>query len=181
MLLLAALLLSPADPPKPAPAGKPVVVTVGPLKNTAPAAWKGEKPANLLRSHQFKLPAKDPALNAAEVAVYHEASPKVDAKFAEWKATITPPDGKTIDDVAKVTKQDLPGKAVAHRLDVTGTWKYRERPRDPKSKEELRAGYRVVWLVVTHADGATHVRLSGPSEVVGEHVKGFDEWVKGLK
>ncbi len=180
-MLLLALLMSPADPPKPTPAAKPVAVAVGPLKNTAPAAWKSEKAANLLRSHQFKLPAKDPTLPAAEVVVYPEASPKFDAKFDEWKATIIPPDGKTIDDVAKVTKEDLPGKAVAHRLDVSGTWKYRERPKDPKSKEELRSGTRVVWLVVTHTDGATHVRLSGPSEVVAEHVKGFDEWVKGLK
>lgn len=173
MFALAAFVILAADPSAP--------VKVGPLSAPAPAGWKSEKPSNRLRSHQFKLPAKDPALPAAEVAVYPESSPKVDDKFAEWKGTIIPPEGKSIDDVAKVTKQDLPGGAVANRLDATGTWKYRERPRDPKSKEERKAGYRVVWLIVTHGDEATHVRFSGPAEVVAEHVKGFDAWVKGLK
>ncbi len=167
---LVALAAGPADP-----------VKVGPLSAPAPAGWTSEKPSNRLRSYQFKLPATDPAGVAAEVAVYPESSPKVDDKFAEWKGTIIPPEGKTIDAAAKVTKQDLPGGAVANRLDATGTWKYRERPKDPKSKEELKAGYRVVWLVVTHGEEATHVRFSGPSEVVAEHVKGFDAWVKALK
>ena len=36
-------------------APKPVVL--GPLQNAPPATWVAEKPANLLRSYQFKLPA----------------------------------------------------------------------------------------------------------------------------
>lgn len=158
----------------------PVVVKLGSLSATTPADWKSEKPANLLRSHQFKLASGDPALADAEVAVYKEGSPKVEAKFAEWKATFVPPDGKSLDDVSKTAKWDLPG-AAAHVLDVSGTWKFRERPRDPKSKEEVKPEYRAVWVIVLQGEEATHVRFSGPEKVVAKHYPAFEKWVKSAK
>ena len=170
MFLLAALVA----------AADPVVVKLGTLSAPAPAEWKSEKPANLLRSHQFKLPAGDPGLADAEVAVYKEGSPKVEAKFAEWKATFVPPSGKTLDDVTKTAKWDLPG-AAAHVLDVSGTWKFRERPRDPKSKEEIRPEYRAVWVIVLQGEEVTHVRFSGPEKVVAKHYPAFEKWVKSAK
>ena len=41
--------------------------------------------------------------------------------------------------------------------------KYKERPFDPKSKEEIKEDYRVVWVIVTEKDETTHLRLSGPA------------------
>jgi hypothetical protein len=169
-LILAALVAS-ADP---------VVVKLGTLSATAPADWKSEKPANLLRSHQFRLVSGEPNVRDAEVAVYKDASPKVEAKFAEWKATFVPPDGKTLDDVAKSAKWDLPG-ATAHVLDVHGTWKFRERPNDPKSKEELRPEYRAVWVIVLQGEDAVHIRFSGPEKVVARHYPAFEKWVRSAK
>jgi hypothetical protein len=164
--ILLAMLVAAADP---------VVVKLGTLSAPAPAEWKSEKPANLLRSHQFKLPSGEAGLADAEVAVYKEGSPKVEAKFAEWKATFVPPDG-----VAKTAKWDLLG-ATAHVLDVSGTWKYRERPRDPKSKEEIKPEYRAVWVIVLQGEEATHVRFSGPEKVVAKHYPAFEKWVKSAK
>ena len=160
-------------------APKPVVI--GPLKNDPPATWVAEKPANLLRSYQFKLPSSDEANKPAEMAVYPESSPKYEAKFAEWAATVTPNVGTDPAKAIVQSKTELAGGAVAHRLDATGTWKYKERPRDPKSETELRENYRVVWLVITHSDGATHVRLSGPASVVTEHLPGFNNWLARLQ
>lgn len=160
-------------------AAKPVAV--GPLSGVPPAAWVAEKPANLLRSHQFKLPSGDESRPAAELAVYPESTPKFGAKFAEWRATVTPKVGVDPDTAIATSRQALPGGAVAYRLDASGTWSYRERPRDPKSRTELREDSRVIWLIVVHGDGATHVRLSGPAAVVAEHLPAFDSWVKALK
>ena len=171
-VIVACLILT-ADP-------KPTVVKLGTLSATAPAAWKSEKLNNLLRSYQFKLPSGDPAFADAEVAVYKEASPKVDDKFAEWKATFVPPEGMTIDDIAKVSQYDV-GAATAHVLDVTGTWKYRDRPRDPKSKEELKPDYRTVWVILRDKEETTHIRLSGPMTVVGKHIADFEKWLKSAK
>ena len=150
------------------------------LAGTAPAAWKSEKPANRLRSYQFKLPSGDKDYADAEVAVFPESSPDNAKNFERWKSTIVPPDGLTPDEAAKVGKMEI-GKAKVATLDANGTWKYKERPQDPKSKEELRAEYRVIWVVIETPDETTHIRLSGPLTVVEKHRKDFEAWLKGLK
>jgi hypothetical protein len=163
-----------------APAADPVVVKFGKLSGPAPAEWKAEKPANRLRSYQFKLPSGEAGVPDAELIVQPDANPDPDKSFPRWKATMVPPEGMTADDVAKASKFDIPG-AVVHVLDGNGVWKFKERPFDPKSKEELRPDYRVIWVIVAEKDDAFHVRLSGPAAVVAKYKPGFDEWLKGLK
>jgi hypothetical protein len=158
---------------------KPTAVKVNKLSAAAPADWKSEKPANRLRSFQFKLPgAADHA--DAELAVYPESIPAVEKTFPKWKATFVPPEGKTVDDISKTAKWDVSGVTV-NVLDVTGTWKFRERPNDPKSKEMLLDNYRVIWVIVADADEATHLRLSGPAPSVDKHAAAFEKFVKSLK
>jgi hypothetical protein len=158
---------------------KPVVTRIGGLKAPAPKTWKSEKPANLLRSYQFKLVSPDKDFADAELAVFPESSPKWEDKFKEWKETVIPPDGSTIDQAAKVSKFEVEGKTV-QVLDISGNWKYRERPRDPSSKEMLRPEYRVIWFVVLDEE-ATHVRFSGPEKVVAKHHEDVLNWIKSLK
>jgi hypothetical protein len=157
---------------------KGTAVKVGSLTATAPADWKSEKPANRLRSHQFKLPAA-PDHPEAEVIVMPDSTADVEKTFPRWKASFVPPEGKTEPD-AKTAKWDVKG-ATVNVLDVSGTWKYRERPFDPKSKEELKQDYRAVWVIVADTDGATHVRLRGPIPSVEKNYKAFEAWVKALK
>lgn len=159
---------------------KPVVVKFLNLTATAPANWKSEKPSNLLRSHQFKIASGEPNLADAEIAIYKEGSPKFDQKFAEWKATFNAPEGKTVDDLAKIFKMELTG-ATGHVLDMTGTWRYRERPRDPRSKEEIKPDYRAVWVVVIQGEECTHIRFSGPKSVVEKNYPAFEQWLKSAK
>ena len=159
---------------------KPVAVKVSSLSAVAPAGWKSEKPSNLLRSYQFKLPSPDKDHADAELIVSPNSSPDVTKNFDKWKAGFTPPDGKTPEDVTKVNQFEVAGAKV-HTLNVSGTWKYRERPNDPKSKEEIRPEYRAVWVVVVTADGTTHIRLSGHQSVVEKHFADFEKWVKSLQ
>ncbi|HUR52550.1 MAG TPA: hypothetical protein VMZ71_00325, partial [Gemmataceae bacterium] len=116
-----------------------------------------------------------------EVSVMPESDPKAEKLFPRWKATFVPPEGKTADDISKVGKLDGVKGTKIDVLDVSGTWRYKERPFDPKSKEELKDNYRVVWVVVAEKDEATHLRLSGPAPTVETHVKAFEAWVKSLK
>ncbi len=155
-------------------------VKIGNLKATTPADWKKEKPANLLRSYQFRMPeVKD--LPGAEVTVYPESHPNPDKSYPKWKASFIPPEGKTIDDISKTTKWDVKGATVTV-LDISGgTWKYRERPNDPTSKEMLLDNYRVIWVIVAEKEEATHIRLSGPATSVDAQAKAFETWVKALK
>ena len=64
---------------------------------------------------------------------------------------------------------------------ISGTWKFRERPRDPKSKEEVKPEYRAVWAIVLQGEEATHVRFSGPEKVVAKHHPAFEKWIKSAK
>jgi len=177
--LLACLLISlatfctAADP-------KPVVVKFGKFSAEAPATWKSEKPNNRLRSHQFKLLSDNKDLEAAELSVMPDSDPNHEKYFPRWKAMFVPPEGKTVEDISKVKKEEV-GQVKLQWLDVTGTWKYKERPFDPKSKEEIRPEYRVIWAIVVTGEEATHVRLSGPMSVVEKHQPAFEKWLKSIK
>ena len=160
---------------------KPVKVKLGKLSAEAPAAWKSEKVANRLRSYQFKLPGEKGGPGDAELIVMPESDPKAEKVFPRWRATFVPPEGKTAEDVGKVTKIDGVKGARIDVLDCYGTWKYRERPFDPKSKEELRDDHRVIWLIVNDDDEACHIRIAGPKETVDKHYPGLEKFLKNLK
>ncbi len=157
----------------------PVVVKIGSLSAAAPTVWKSEKPSNRLRSYQFKLPGFE-GLADAELAIYPESHPDPEKNFPRWQAQFLPPEGKTVEDISKRSVWELP-RAKVHVLDVRGTWKYRERPQDPRSKEMILDNYRVIWLIVAEKEEATHVRLSGPAPVIDKHYAAFEAWVKSLK
>ena len=179
LLLAAGVLLATGGSHHPLAAAddKPVVVKLNKLSAPAPADWKSEKPANRLRTFQFKLPgAKDHP--AAELAVYNESLPGAEKNFTKWKNTFVTPEGKTTDDISKTAKWEVNG-ATVNVLDATGTWKYKERPQD--KKETLLDDWRVIWVVVDEKDETHHFRLSGPAVTVAEHAPKFEKWIKSLK
>ena len=161
---------------------KPVKVKIGKLSAEAPAVWKTEKVANRLRSFQFKLFGEKGGPGDAELIVLPESEPKVEKVFPRWRATFVPPEGKTADDVGKASKiQGVKGARI-DVFDAYGTWKYKERPFDPKSKEELKDDFRVVWVIVLDEEmEATHLRISGPKETVDKYYPGFEKFIKSLK
>jgi hypothetical protein len=173
-LLLALPLLTSAD-------DKPVPVKIGKLSATPPAGWASEKTSNRLRSHQFKLAGEKGGPGDAELIVMPESDPKAEKVFSRWKAQFMPPEGKTIDDVSKVKTIEGVKGATITLLDVSATWRYKERPFDPKSKEELKEDYRVVWAVVSDGEEAAHIRLSGPKGTVDTHYPAFEKWLQSLK
>src|SRR5258708_718947 len=72
--------------------------------------------------------------------------------LARYKEHFVAPEGKTVDDIAKTAKIEV-GKAKVNILDVQGTWIYKERPFDPKSKTEQRPNSRVIFVIFTTDDG----------------------------
>lgn len=157
---------------------QPVVVKLVKLKAPAPADWLPEKPANRLRSYQFRLKGADG--QDGEISVLPESPTDPARVFPRWKATFVPPEGKTLDDIARQSQLDIPGGKI-HMLDITGTWRYKERPFDPKSKEEIRENYRVVWILVVEGDDGTLIRVSGPEELMAKAMPGVEQWLKSLK
>jgi len=170
LIVVSAGTVAAADPAEP--------VVIGSFRSTPPAGWKVEKPSNRLRSAQFRLPSGMDGIPDGEINVRPHVSKSPEKEFPRWKAEFVPPEGKSVDDTARETSFDV-GGAKVHVLDVTGTWKYKEFPQ--AKKEELRPDYRVVWVIVAEKEEGTHIRLSGPGQVVEKYKKGFDEWLKGMK
>ncbi len=173
LFALSAGMMTLADP---AAVAQPKATTVKLNKLSAPppAGWVSEKPANLFRSYQFKLPGEKDG-PAGELIVTPNSNPGVEKMFAKWKGEFA------TEEAVKASKVAVKGAKV-DVLDVTGTWKYRARPQDTKFEE--RPDYRVVWAVIVEGNGeddTTHVRLSGPKAVVDKQYAAFEGWLKALK
>src|SRR5262245_27019814 len=95
------------------------------LTSVAPPEWKAEKPANRLRSHQFRLPGVKDAKDA-ELAIFPDVG-TFEKELPRWKERFDPPEGKTIGDISK-TERFKAGAAEIAVFDVTGTWRFKERP-----------------------------------------------------
>jgi hypothetical protein len=163
---------------------KGVVVTLDGLKSTAPAEWKQEEPSNKqMRLYQFRLPKVEGDKHDAELAIFFFGTGgggSATENINRWKGFFIPPEGKTIDDVAKVTKMKVGDVDVTY-LDVQGTYKYKERPFDPNAKEERRPEWRQLGIVFESKKGPYFFRLVGPAKTVAHYRKGFDDWLKAFK
>ena len=75
------------------------VVKLDKFSSITPGDWKSEKPWNLLRSHQFKLPGVKDA-KAAEVSILPDLTKKPEENFTRYKDMFQIPEGKKADDFA---------------------------------------------------------------------------------
>ena len=159
---------------------KGTVVDIDGLRSTAPAAWKEEAPANKMRYVQFKLPRAKDDKDDAELVIFKGLGGSAKQNVERWKAQFAPPKGKTIDDVSKVEEFKVSDRSLTY-LDISGTYKFKERPFDPAAKEELKPEYR---MLAVHFDGKNdvyHIKLTGPAKTIEQYKKGFDEWIKAFK
>ncbi len=159
---------------------KGVVIEIDDLKNTTPAAWKSETPANKMRFAQFVLPKVGDDKNDAELVIFKGLGGSADQNIERWKKTFVPAEGKKIDDVAKVTKVKV-GKGAGQYLDVTGTYLFNPQPFNPQSKAVPRENYRMLAIHFEGPENVYHIRLTGPAKTVEHYKKGFDDWFNGLK
>ncbi len=163
--------------------GKGSVLEIDGLKSRAPAGWKVEEPTNRMRSHQIRIPKAKDDKDDAELVVFYfgpGGGGGVADNVKRWKGMFVPPDGKTIDDVAKTEKMKVGNVDVTY-LDVKGTYLFKAAPFDPNAKTEKKADYRLLGVVFESEKGPYFMRLVGPAKTVGENKKGFDEWLKNFK
>jgi len=168
-VMMAGFRLSAADAPK---LGGPTKLDT--VTSVPPKEWTAEKPANRLRSHQYRLPrAKGDAFDG-EVVILPDVRETPEKNFERWKLQFEPLTSEKVD-------RFTVGKAKLARLDARGTWKFKERPFDPKSKEEMRANYRVIWVIFELPDANFQIRFSGPAATVAQYADGFDQWLRAFK
>jgi hypothetical protein len=159
-------------------AGTPV--TIDGFTSTTPASWK-ELPPTPMRFKQFTIPRADGDKFDAEVVVFYFGPGQgggADANITRWKGMFVPPEGKKIDDVAKVDTIKVQGFEVTI-LDVSGTYKYKPMPMAPS--EELRPDHRMLGVVFASPQGPYFMRFVGPARTVERNKKDFDRWLRGFK
>jgi hypothetical protein len=159
------------------------VVELDALKSKTPADWTQEPTTNQMRAYQFKLPnAKDDKASAELIIFYFGQGGGGSAadNIKRWKGMMAPPEGKKIDDVAKVDKFKV-GEVPVTYLDVEGTYLAKERPFDPNSKVEKKPDYRMLGVVFESPKGPYFMRVTGPAKTIAEHKKAFDDWLKNFK
>ncbi len=135
------------------------VVELGGLKSRAPAEWVEEKPDAAQTYKQYRLEAvrddKDDARLTIEFAG-KVAGEGADRQVERWKALFQPPEGKKLDDVARVRRLEVRGAAVTY-LDVRGD--YKGVPGNPATPREK---YRLLAFISPRPGGLTGSPCSAP-------------------
>lgn len=163
--------------------GKGTVVKLGGVESRTPADWYEEKPTSNMRLYQFRLsPIGDDKDNAEIVVFYFGEGQGGSAadNIKRWKGSFVPPEGKTIENVAKVQKMKV-GPTPVTLLDIHGTYSFKFPPFSPSAKTTLRPNYRMLGVIFEAKKGPYFIRMVGPENTVAYYKKGFDEWLKGFK
>src|SRR5947209_20476575 len=115
---------------------KRAVVEIDGLKSAVPADWKQEEVTSKFRTHHFRIPHVADDKTDAEMVIFFfgaGSGGSADANVKRWKGMFVPPEGKQIDDVAKVDSFKVGNVNVTY-LDVQGTYKFKERPFDRRQR-----------------------------------------------
>jgi hypothetical protein len=149
------------------------------MKAAVPGSWKQEKPENRLRYLQFRLPkVKDDKEDA--VLIVTKIGGSAEENIKRWKAQMIPPEGKSLDDVVKVTDFKI-GDVKAPYMDGSGTYKDNPQPFNPQSKTVNRPNYRLLAIHYEGKDDPYQFKLYGPADTVANYKQGFEDWLKALK
>lgn len=158
---------------------KSMLVDLDGVKSEAPKDWKREKPANLLRSYQFRLPKAEGDKDDAELSIRGQIG-NDEAAIAQTKKMFVPPEGKKIDEFLKTEKMKIGGGQAIY-LDLQGTYLKKEKPIDPDTKAMKVPNYRVLRVLLQTKIDAHDITMIGPAKTVEQHKKAFDEWLKNFK
>src|SRR5690348_2065135 len=141
------------------------LVTLDGLESRAPADWQEEPPTNRTRLKQFRLSPIDDDKDNVEVVIFYfgegQGGSAAD-NINRWKGFFVPPEGKKIDDVAKVQKFKV-GEVPVTYLDIYGTYSFKFPPFSPSAKTTLRPNYRMLGVVFASKKGPYFIRMLGPA------------------
>jgi hypothetical protein len=170
----------PADTSKNAgKSGKGSEVELDGLRSQAPAEWKEERPTSEMRLTQFRLPRQKGDEQDAELVIFQRIGGTAEQNVKRWKGQFEPPEGKKIDDVAKVRTFTAGGASVTY-LDVQGTFS-NAMPGAPRESGKKLPNYRMLAAQFDGEHNIYHIKLTGPARTVEHYKAGFDKWLENFK
>ena len=180
---LIACMLSAIGPGAASAQGNGTIVTLDGLQSRTPSTWADEQPTSRMRVRQFRLEPIGDDKDKAEVIIFFFGPGQggsAEENVKRWKGVFKPPEGKKIDDVAKVDSMKV-GKVPVTYLDVNGTYLSKFPPADPNAQVTPFPNYRMIGVVFESERGPYFIRFIGPANTVANYKKGFDDWLKGFK
>lgn len=156
-------------------------VEIDGLKSKAPEGWKEEKPANTMQFKVFSLPkaAGDEDKTSLVIFYFPNGVGGEEANMTRWKGMFIPPEGKKLEDIAKISKMEV-GKNSVSILDISGTYK-QSTPGNPNAPTVEKKDHRMFGVFWSTKNGDYTMRLVGPTKSVTAAEKGFMEWLKNFK
>jgi hypothetical protein len=154
------------------------VVELGGLKSRVPADWVAVRPDRPQYSRQYRLEPVGDDKEGAQLTVDFVGNGKggtAEEYVMRRQGQFFPPEGRKLEDVAKVRRLRVGGAAVTY-LDVRGDFK--GTPGDPTSP---RQDYRSLGVYLDTPKGAYVICLFGPANTVEFYRAGFEGWVGGFK
>jgi hypothetical protein len=154
------------------------VVELGKLKSRVPIDWAKEKPDEPSGYKLYRLePVADDKEDARLTIDFRGkgSGDGAEKQVERWKAMFLPPEGKRLDDAAKVRGLEVRGAAVTY-LDVRGDYKG-----SPSNPATPRQNFRLLGVYFATPQGAYLIRALGPADTVEFYRKGFEDWVKAFK
>ena len=155
------------------------------LKSDAPKDWKVGPGSNEMRVLEAKLAKAEGDADDAELVVFFfgkGGGGGVADNIKRWKGQVVPPEGKTADDISKVTDFKVGDKVKATYLNMqAGTYAAKARPVDPKSPTTQNKNYRLLGVVFESDGGPFFIKVTGPAKTIEKHEKAFEAWVKNFK
>ena len=159
-------------------------VELGGLKSKVPAGWKVQEPSNKLRMYQMSIPKIEGDKDNAEMVIFFFGSGGgggTEENIARWKTQFIAPEGKTIEQSSKLEKYKVGNDADVVALDISGTYKYKFPPNDPRAKEVRKDDYRRFNVIFDTDKGAYFITLTGPAKTMEKNKAAFDGWIKAFK
>jgi len=153
-------------------------VELGKLKSRVPIDWIREKPDERSYIRQYRLEAIGDDKYNAYLTIDFLGKAKdgsAEKQVERWKSLFFPPEGKKLDDVAKVRKFKVGGDTVTY-LDVRGD--YKGIPGDPATPRE---DFRLFGVYFDTPQGVYRIRVFGPADTLEFYRKGFEDWLQGFK
>lgn len=151
------------------------VVDIDGLKSKAPVEWKREKPSNLLRSYQFRIPKTEGDKDDAELGILPNITGEDEDNVVRYQNTFLK-EGRE----AKVERFTV-GKLKLTYVDVAGTYLKKQRPIDPDSKAVPTPNYRMFAVLFVTPENTHRIMAVGPARTMGQQKKAFDDWLKAFK
>jgi hypothetical protein len=154
-------------------------VELGKFRSRVPANWAEEIPYDASAYKEYRLEPVNDDKDAARLTIYFLGRGSADSAHKQvesWESMFRPPQGKKLDDVAKVRKLEIGSTAVTY-LDIYGD--YKGIPGDAAAPPEQN--FRLLGVYFPTPQGAYSIRVFGPADTVQFYRQEFEDWVKAFR